>query len=121
MDDLGRPALRHDHVQGIEDKLGPETRRHRPPHDPATPCVEDDGEIEEAGPRRHVGDVRHPRAIGPVGSEGALDEIRRRAARGIAAGGRDEGTSADAGQAGRLQQPGDPLAAHVDSWAASSA
>ena len=114
MDHLGRPALADRHVQRVEDQLGPEMRRHRPADHPAAPGVEDDGEVQEAGPGRDVRDVGHPQPIGAVGGEGPLDEIRGRPGGGIAAGGGHEGAPAHAGQAGGLHEAGDALAADVD-------
>jgi hypothetical protein len=52
VDDIGRPALREGHVEGLEHQLGAEMRRHRPADDPPTPRIEDHGEVEEAP---HVG------------------------------------------------------------------
>jgi hypothetical protein len=50
MDHGGRPPLRHRHVQRVEDEFGPQVRRHGPADHPATPHIEDDGEVNEAGP-----------------------------------------------------------------------
>jgi hypothetical protein len=52
MDDVGRPALRDGHVQRGQDELRPQMRVHRPADHAATPRIEDDGEIQEAGPPR---------------------------------------------------------------------
>jgi hypothetical protein len=37
VDHVRRSALRARHVEGIEDKLGAQVRRHRPAYDPAAP------------------------------------------------------------------------------------
>src|SRR5205807_10280496 len=42
------------HVEGVEDEVGAQVRRHRPAHDAAAPGIEDDGKVEEAGPGRDV-------------------------------------------------------------------
>jgi hypothetical protein len=57
VDDVARLPLRDRNVQRVEDDVGVQARRHRPADDFAAPGVEDDREVEEAGPRRHVGDV----------------------------------------------------------------
>ena len=87
-------------------------RCHRPADDPPAPGIEHDGEIEEAGPGRHVGDVGDPEPIGRASPRtggrrdrapaGAVWSAHRRAARL---------PPADALQAGAAHQPGDPLAA----------
>src|SRR2546425_656877 len=75
VDDLGRPALVHGHRQRVEDELRAEVGGHGPADHTAAPGIEHDGEIQEAGPRRDVGDVGHPEAIGAGDGEGALDKI----------------------------------------------
>jgi len=66
----GGPALRHGHVQRVEDELRSQVRRHRPADHAATSHIEDDGEVEEARPGRDVGNVGHPEAIRPGRREG---------------------------------------------------
>jgi hypothetical protein len=113
VDHVRRTALRERHVQGIEHELSPQVRCHRPADDAAAPRVENDGEVQEAGPGRDVRDVGDPELIGSGRGEVALDEVRRgprvlradRRARPLAA------THAD--QAGCTHQARDPLAAHV--------
>jgi len=83
VDDVARLALRHGHVQRLEDDVGVEVRRHRPADDAATPRVEDDGEVQEAGPRRHVRDVSDPELVGAARREVALDKVVRRTTRRI--------------------------------------
>src|SRR6266446_3718658 len=60
MNHRGRSALRDGHVERGQDELGAEMGFHRPADDAATPRVEHDGEIQEAGPRRDVRDVLAP-------------------------------------------------------------
>ena len=78
----GGPPLRHGHVEGIEHELGAQVRRHGPADHAATPRIEDDGQIEEAGPRGNAGDIGHPEPIRPSGGEVAADQIGCRAAAG---------------------------------------
>src|SRR5437870_10324731 len=63
MPDVRRPTLRDGHIQRGQDELSPEMGFHRPADHASAPDIEDDGEIEEAGPGRHVGDVRDPQLI----------------------------------------------------------
>jgi hypothetical protein len=77
MDHGGRPPLHHGHVQRVEDEFSPQLGGHRPADHPATPRIEDDGQIEEAGPCRDVGDVDHPELVGPGGGKVAADQIGR--------------------------------------------
>ena len=80
-------------------ELGSEVPGHRPADDAAAEYVEDDGEVEEAGASRDVGDVRDPERVGPVGCEVALDEVGPR--RRHPAGGRRRATPpGDADDAG---------------------
>ncbi len=53
-----RAPLLCGHVQGVQDQLGLQVRGHRPAHDAAAEDVQHDRKIEEAGPRRHVGNIR---------------------------------------------------------------
>ena len=62
---------------------------HRPADDPTAEGIEHDGEIQEAGPGRNVGDVSDPELIRPLGAEVALDQIGRRSCIAIAHGGHD--------------------------------
>jgi hypothetical protein len=63
MDDIVGTPLLDGHVQSRQNQLFAEMGRHRQPHDLATPDVHHDRQIEEAGPGRNVGDVRHPQLI----------------------------------------------------------
>ncbi len=51
--------------------------RHRPAHDPAAPDIQDHREVEESGPCRDIGDVRHPQLVRTVRDELAIDQVRR--------------------------------------------
>ena len=78
MDDPGRPALPHGHLQRLGHQRCAQVRRHRPTHDTPAEYVENDGEVGEAGAGRHVGDVGEPQAIRRIGLEAVVDPIRRR-------------------------------------------
>ena len=84
VDDAARLALRDRHVQRLDDDVGLEAGGHRPADDATAPDIEHDGEVEEAGPGRHVGDVRDPELVRARGGEVALDQVVGRATCGIA-------------------------------------
>ena len=113
MDHVRRPALRERHVERLEHELRAQVRRHRPADDAAAPRVEHDSEVEEAGPRRDVGDVRDPEPIRPGGREVAIHEIGCGPCLAIAESRVGTLAPAHAGQAQRAHEPGDPLAADV--------
>jgi hypothetical protein len=112
MDDVGRPALGERHVQRIEDELGPEVRGHRPADDTTPPRIED-GEIQEAGPGRDVGDVGHPEVVRARGGEVAVYEIGRGPCVPIPRRRGGALAAAHTRQAHGAHQPCDPLAADV--------
>ena len=74
---LARSAHADGHVERVEDELGAQVPGHRPTHDPAAEGIEHDREVEEALPRREVGDVGDPERVRAGGVEHALDEVRR--------------------------------------------
>ena len=84
MNHIDRPALRDGHIQRGQDELGAQMGCHGPADDAPTPRVEHDGEIQEAGPRRDVRDVRDPQPIRARRRELAIDEVRRRPRRLVA-------------------------------------
>ena len=75
VDHVRRAALGERHVERVEDEVGAQVRRHRPADDATAPRVEDDGQVQEAGPGRDVRDVGDPELIGTGGDELALDQI----------------------------------------------
>ena len=81
------PASPRRHVEGVED----EGRRHRPRRLPADQAprvdVDDEGDVDDARPRRAVGEVRHPQGIGARCGEVALDEVGSPNVGGVGLGG----------------------------------
>src|SRR5262245_42899675 len=75
MNHLGRVPLRERHVEGSEDELGAQMRFHGPTDDATTPGIEHHGEIQDAGPRRDISNVRDPQPIWPSRGELAIDEV----------------------------------------------
>src|SRR5207247_9697478 len=78
------------------------------------PRVEDDGEIQEPGPRRDVRDISHPEVIRPGRGKVAGDEIRRRRHRPVAKRGARALAPTDAVDAERAHEPGPAFAADVE-------
>jgi hypothetical protein len=113
MNHVGRPPLRERHVERGQDELRAQMRGHGPADDAAAPRIEHDGEIQEAGPRGDVGDVRDPQPIGPGRGELAIDEVRRRARRLIPHR-RTDRPAADSLETHGPHQAGDALAADVE-------
>jgi hypothetical protein len=77
VDDVRRPSLGERHIERLEDELGGEVRGHGPADDAAAPRVEDDGQGQEAGPGRDLGDVGNPELVWARCGEVAIDEIAR--------------------------------------------
>ena len=77
MDDVLRPARCQRHVQGIEHELGVQAGGHRPADDAAAERIECDGQVEEAGPRRNVGDIGHPQHVRARRLELAVHPVER--------------------------------------------
>ena len=67
--------------------------------------VEHDGKIEETGPGRDVGDVRHPKMIRPLRVEMAINQIQGRANSFVADRRTGRASAADADKAASLHQP----------------
>ncbi len=82
-----RLSLMDRHLKGIEHELRTQMRRHRPPNDAPTKDVKHDGQEQEAAPCRDVRDIRHPKSVGSVGGEVAIDQIGSRSRVSIANGG----------------------------------
>ena len=76
-DGLG-PAIAQRHVEGAQHELGPQVRGHRPPDHAPAERIQRDGEVEEPGPGRNVGDVGHPQAVGGLDREVPIHEGARR-------------------------------------------
>ena len=66
------------HLQGVEGEVAAQRRRDLPADDEAAEDVDDEGHVDEADVGLHVGEVRHPEAVGAIGDEVALDEVAGR-------------------------------------------
>ena len=114
MDDRDRPPLVHGHLQRLDHQRGAKMPRHGPTDDAPAEHVEDDGQVQEAGQGRDVGDVGDPEPVRRVRLEAPLDPIRGRAGLGIPACRARAAAPAHPGDADGPHNPGDPLAAHRD-------
>ena len=72
------------HVQRGSDQRRPQMRRHGPADNLAAPSIENDSEVEKAGPRRHVRDVGDPEDVRLVGDELAIDKVGSRSSGSVA-------------------------------------
>ena len=63
------------HVQGVDDEWCRHRPRRLPADDAAGEHVDDEGHVDDARPRRAVGEVRDPQLVGPGGGEVPLDQI----------------------------------------------
>src|SRR5687768_9587971 len=78
MHDTFRAALREGHVEGCKHEIGAHLLTDRPTHHASAPRIEHDRQVNEPGPGRHVGNVRHPQAVRLVSNEAPLHQIRPR-------------------------------------------
>lgn len=114
MDHSVRSALLQRHVQGLEHKFGPKVRAHRPPHDPAAPDIQHDGQVQEASPSRYVGDVSDPELVRPRRVELPVHEISGWRVFLAPPRGPDTPAPADSLNAGGPHDPGHPVQAGQD-------
>ena len=69
-----RSSLLQRHIQGV-DQCRLEMGRHRPPHNPTAISIQHNGQIQKAGPRRDIGNIRDPQLIPCARGKIALHEI----------------------------------------------
>ena len=103
--------------QRVEDEGGAQRGGHPPADDAPRAHIDDEGDLDEPGPGRHVGEVRHPQLMRSRGRKLPIDEIGR--SRSVdRPRGRHPGAPADgAGQAPRAHQPAHRAARHVKALA----
>ena len=81
-------------LQRVEHEAGVRRPRHAPADDAAGVGVDDERDVDEAGPRRDVGEVRDPQHVRPWCPEPAIDVIER-TGRGLVAHRRAHPPAAD--------------------------
>ena len=66
--------------EGVLDSIENQRGGHRsgctPAHDPATERIDDERDVDEPAPRRHIGEVGHPQPIWRRSTEVAVDQVR---------------------------------------------
>ena len=114
MNDVVRPAPVDRHVERVENQLGSQMVSHRPADNPTAVRVEYYGKVQEAGPRRNVGDIGDPELVRPLGAKVPVDEIGRRSRIAVSDGGSRPSASANPANAALSHQSSDALARHVN-------
>ena len=114
VNNFGGVPLPERHPKGVQNELFAQMRFHGPAHHPAAPGVDDDGQIQRAGPSRNVRDIGHPEAVWSSRGEVTLYQVRRGACRRPPDGGVGTLAAADAAQAGGSHETSDTLASHTD-------
>jgi hypothetical protein len=99
------------HLQRVEGEIRVQRGRHLPAHDHSRKHIDDERGIHPSRKRPDIGDVRYPEL---VGSEAAVDQVRRRR-RGGSDGGPGLPASPSSLQALLAHQPLDRAASHADS------
>ena len=61
---MRRPALVQRLLQGVQDEAGMGRAAGAPADDPPGVGVDDEGDIDEPGPGRDIGEVRQPQPVG---------------------------------------------------------
>jgi hypothetical protein len=74
-------SLLRGHIQGAQDQFGAQVVGHCPSDNASAESIEHDSKVQKAGLRRHVGDVRYPQLIGPLGGEVPIDQVWERSFR----------------------------------------
>src|SRR4029079_13795835 len=91
---------------------------HAPPDNAAREDVDDKPDVDEAAPRRHVGEIGEPQLIGPGRGELAVDEIGRSIRMRLRLGRRRPGAAArGADQAQGSHEAPDAAARHAQNFA----
>ena len=65
------------HLKGVDGEVRAQGFGDLPAHHQAGEHVEDEGGVDPPSVRLDVGQIRHPEAVGLVGTKAALDEVGR--------------------------------------------
>jgi len=114
MDHVDGAPLRQCHVQGIEHELGFKIMAHGPADDAPREGIQHNGQVQEPGPGRDIGDVGHPEPVWRIGVEIPVDQIASRPHPFVPEGRTGSFSAADASQAHRFHQAFDTLSADMD-------
>jgi ABC-type Fe3+/spermidine/putrescine transport system ATPase subunit len=107
------------HVQGVDDQRGGNRARCLPPNDAAGEHVDHEGDVHDTGPRRAVGEVRHPLVVRPGGGEVTAQQVRCARRGGVRVGREAPLRAARAPDALGAHQPGDLVTADVQALQAA--
>ena len=110
---FGRAALSKSHRQGGHHQFGAQGVSPRPADPAAAPSIDHDGQVQEPGPSRDIGDIRDPQFVRFSHGEVSLHQVGSRSSRWLAQGGAWALATAHASQFSRLHQASHPLAAEV--------
>lgn len=112
VDDAFGFALLQRHVQRCEHEVCGHAFSHGPAHHAPAPDINDNRQVEEPHPGRHVGHVRHPQLVRTCGVETPVDQVMGRGLMLVTAGGDGEASAlADAVDAGLPHETSHALAA----------
>ena len=114
MDHVDGAPLRQCHVQGIEHELGFKIMAHGPADDAPREGIQHNGQVQEPGPGRDIGDVGHPEPVWRIGVEVPIDQIASGLNSFVPEGRAGGFAAANARQTRRFHQPLHTFAAHMD-------
>ena len=115
---LERTSLMQGLLQGVEHEAGMGGSGNAPADDATGEDVDYEGHVYEAGPGRHVGEVRHPQGVRMWRLELPIDAVERAGRRGIGYRGANLSAPHDAPQPHDAHQPRHRAAGDVDALAA---
>jgi hypothetical protein len=95
------------HRQAVLDERDVLDRRGRPAHDRPGVQVDGQGDVDETGPRGHVGEIGDPSVVGPRRRELPVEQVAR--ASGVGAAGHGRARRAAADQPGHAQLGHQPV------------
>ena len=111
---LGGPAVVECLFERVQNEAGMGCAGHPPAHDPAGEGVDDEGDIDEALPCRHVREIRHPQGIRAGRLESAVHPVRGTRRGFVADRGAHRLATRRPIQAHLLHQSGYRAARHID-------
>ena len=80
----GRPSVMERLFEGVQDEVGVGGPAGPPTDNPPGVCVDDEGDIDEAGPRRDIGKIREPQTVRRGSMELSVHVIQRTEGRLVA-------------------------------------
>ena len=114
---MDRPPIMQSLLQRIEHEARMRRARHPPADDPAGIGIDDEGDVDEAGPGRDIGEVGDPQHVRPRRLELAVDVVQRAWRRLVADRGLDRLAADHALQTHVPHQPRDRAAGDIEAFA----